>query len=327
MSYPFLTTHYDQIYTSISTELMSQFPKQQNETVIEWYRRLLYEYILYLQAKYESTTLDDKINPSQKPNQKKQNPSETNFLPVNTNIFDTNIEKALDIVSLDSNFSIYLFIEWIKLLLNPGDYIRVCINIDQTGTHGPSIQLNSIEFEFELTKLKIISINRIHLDQMTEEYFDFIKFDPFLKSIFKIISFYSRGTTVYNYNTISDVAIVYLSDTDIVTNSFKIGEILWKIKEITKPLFVNEIVLKSNLITDNNGELKVSKGNTEKSQRKKFNSRKYIKSTQITNNELASIVIQTLIISIFRTFYDFDPNNIDQNLFDYMFNHKDLILN
>ena len=326
MSYPFNTSLYDQIYTSISSVLMTEFPQNSEESTRDWYKRLLYEYFSYLQAKYESDTMDEKINPGQKPNKKKDTPDATNFTPTNTALFDTNIENALDIVSVDSNFSVYLFIEWIKLLLNPGDYIRVCIGIDQSDTPGANIPFNSIEFEFELTQLKILSINGISLNQMTEYYFDSLKLDPFLKAIFKIISFYSKGTTFYNYDSISDVAIVYLSETDMVTNSFKMGEILWKIKEITKPLFVNEIVLKSNLITENDGKLQVSKGSPEKSQRKKFNSRKYIKSTPATTEEMSSSIIQTLIISIFRSFYDFDPDTIDQNIFDYMFNNKDLTL-
>jgi hypothetical protein len=198
--------------------------------------------------------------------------------------------------------------------------------MDQSGTHAENIPFTSIKLEFELTKLKILEINNIPLNQMSEDYFNFLKLDPFLKAIFRIISFYSKGTTIYDYDTISDVAVVNLSPTDIVTNSFKIGEILWKIKEITRPLFVNEISIRSNLITENSGELKVSKGNSEKSQRKKFNSRKYIKSTQVSNAEMSSSIIQTLMISIFRSFYDFDPDNIDQNLYDYMFNNKELIL-
>jgi len=326
MSYPFKTTFYDEIYTNISSVLMTEFPQQNNESITDWYKRLLYEYMSYLQAKYEPNSMDDKINPGVTPNKKKDNPGTTNFTPQNETLFDTNLEKALDVVALDSNFSIYLFIEWVKLLLDVGDYIRVCVSMDQSGTHAENIPFTSIEFEFELTKLKIISINHIQLNNMSEEYFDFLKLDPFLKAIFRIISYYSKGTTIYDYDTISDIAVVNLSPTDIVTNSFKIGEILWKIKEITRPLFVKEIALKSNLIVENNGELKVSKGNSEKSQRKKFNSRKYIKSTQVTNAEMSSSIIQTLMISIFRSFYDFDPYNIDQNLYDYMFNKKDLVL-
>ena len=319
MSYPFDTTFYDLLYTNVSTVLKTQFPQQENETIRQWYKRMLYEYVTYLQAKYEAETNEEKINPGKKPNKKKDNPSTTNFVPPNVTIFDTNTENALDVVSMDSNFAIYLFIEWFPLLIEDGDWVRVCVNIDQSDTAGHNVPFSSIEFEFEQTTLKILGINGVRLNNMKESYFDQLKLDSFLKAILKIISFYSKGSTVYDYDTISDVAIVNLSPTDYITNGFKIGEILWKIKDITQPLFVNEIKITSNLIMENNGVLSVSKGKSEKSQRKKFNSRKFLKSTIVSDEEKASNIIQTLMIAIFRTYYDFDPDNIDQNLFDYLF--------
>jgi len=322
MAYPFKTTYFDELYTSISSELMTQYPKTINETIEQWYKRLLYEYVSYIQSKYEPSTLDEKVNPNEKTNKKKTNPNSANFVPANPTIFDNNVEEALDVLSMDSDFSIYLFIEWFTFILTDNDWVRVSINMDHSSTAASNIPFKSIEFEIKLKQFKIIAINDVQLNMMKERYFDQLKLDPFLKAIFKIISFYTRGTTIYDYDTINDVAIVKLSETDLTTNSFKIGEILWKIKEITRPLFVSEIKLISNLIVENNNTLTVTKNNNEKSQRKKFNSRKYIKSTEATEDEKSSSIIQTLIISIFRTFYDFDPNNISEKILDYMFYGK-----
>lgn len=326
MSYLFDTTLYDQIYSNISSELMTVFPIQSDETAIEWYRRMLYEYISYIQSKYEPDTLEDMIPTNVNANKKKDTPNNIPFTPANETLFDTNLENALNIMTMDSNFSIYLFITWFPFLMSPDDWVRVCVKIDQSNTPGQDIPFSSIEFEYTITKLKILAINGISLELMKESYFDDLKLNPFLKAIFRIISLYSKGSTIFDYDTISEVAIINLSETDIVTNGYKIGEILWKVKEITKPLFVNEITLKSNLIVENSGLLTVSKGNSEKALRKKFNSRKFIKSTETSDAEKISGIIQTLMISIFRTFYDFDPASIDQNLFNYMFNNGNLVL-
>lgn len=326
MSYPFSTSFYDQLYSNISTVLKVEYPQQQDEDIMTWHKRLLYEFMSYVQAKYEPSTVDVKINPNKKANKKKNNPNNTKFIPSDEPLFDTNIENALDVVSQDSNFAIYLIIQWLPLLLSTADYICLCVTIDMSGTPASNVALSSIEIKIELTKITILTINGIKPCHLKERYFDKIKSGPLIKTLLKIINFYTSATTSFDYESIRDNTVIQLDPVNIILNCFKIGEFLYKIKNVTKQLFIKDISLKSNLITENSGVLSVSKTNSEKSQRKKFNGRKYIKTEEATTEEMASGIIQTLAISIFRTFYDFDKNTIDGELFEYLFYGKQLNL-
>lgn len=314
MAYPFDETFFNKLYTSISTELKIAYPQQEGEGMYVWYRRLLYNFMGYVQAKYEPITENVKIQPNKKPNKKKDQPSTTHITLSNETIFEQNIENCLDVVSQDSNFAIYLLIEWIPLLLSYDDYVTIRLRFDMSSTPASKIAITELTLRIDLQKIEILSINDKSLRSMKSNYYDIIKHDVYVKGLFKILSKYSG---VQNYNSIN------LSTTDIISSSLKIGKILWEFKNLTACLFINEISLESNLIVES---LTVTKDNTDKSQRKKFNGRKYIKSVEVTDSEKASGIIQTLMISIFRTFYDFDKETIDQTLFDYMFNKKELVL-
>ena len=325
MSYPFDTDFYDEVYSSISSELKIKFPQQQDEDIIVWYKRLLYEFMKYVQSKYESSSQEIKINPNKKGNKKKDNPSTSNFTPTNTALFETNIENALDIVSQDSNFAIYLLIEWIPLLIGVTDHVSVCAHIDSSETKANNIGLTSVEISFDLFNIRKILINGYNLSSISLNQYDSMSNDPFIKSMFKCINNIIYGDNSFDYDSIKNSSYVNLG-TDVISNSFKIGNLLYKIKNITQSLFIKSICLKSNLIVENSGKLEVTKEKSEKSNRKKFNGRKYIDTETVTQNEISSGIMQTVMIYIFRTYYDFDKDTIDQKLFDYLFLKKRYIL-
>ena len=162
------------------------------------------------------------------------------------------------------------------------------------------------------------------MSSMKETTFNILNNDTYMKTIFKIIAQTKNGSNLYSYYTIKNHANIDLGQANIFGNSFVIGRFLWNLKNLTQTLFIKDIVIKSNLILENSGELTVSKSKADKSQRKKFNGRKFIDISQVTQAEISSGVIQTLAISIFRTFFDFD-DTIPKELFDYLFNGKDFV--
>jgi hypothetical protein len=111
-------------------------------------------------------------------------------------------------------------------------------------------------------------------------------------------------------------------------NSTKLAIILWRLKNIVEPLFISELTLNSTLLTSSSsssgGALTVTKANADKqaSQRKRFNSQKFISSSVATTETMCVGVLQSLTISLFRTFYDYDAATIDPALFDYLFLNK-----
>ena len=324
---PFDTTFYNILYTDVSYILKTEYPQQQDEPILEWYKRLLHEFMTYLQSQYEPSTIDTKVKPDKKTNQKKDTPTKTYVLEEPT-LFSGNVEKALEVVSQDSNFAIYLFAQWLPLLLKPTDWFSICLLVDCDGTPANSVILKKIEIKIEnyLSKITIESINGIKLSKIKELEYERMEHAPYMSAIFKTITKFAKGTTFSDIDTLRSSYVTSFSIADYTNNSYKIARLLCGLKNITTSLFISELTIKSNLISENNGELKLNKGQAEKSQRKKFNARKLLKAEDVTPDEMSSGILQTLSVQAFRTFFDFDKDTIDQDLFDYMFYDKPLVL-
>lgn len=327
MSLPFDTTFYDTLYASVADVLKVEYPQKKSETIQDWYKRLLYEFMSYVQTQYEPFSVDNKVKPSKKSNRKRKNPKKK-YNIVNNSLFSTNVENALEVVSQDSNFAIYLFGWWLPLLMDPTDWICLCLRFDCSDTPASSIKLKSFEVKIDkmLSQVTFIGINGILFNTMTKSQFEKFNTDPFIKSIFKSIYHLVHNTLDGDYISLRNANILNMNISDFQTNSFRIASFLYNLKNITQQLFMSELNLKSNLISENNHELKLTKSKIEKSQRKRFNARKLLKESEVGNAEMSSGIIQTLCVQAFRTFYDFDKSTISKDLFDYMFNKNPLVL-
>lgn len=317
---PFDVKFYDNLYLNISVELREKYPQHQDETLIDWHRRLLHEFMDYLHAKYEPEVVESKVQANKKNNKKKKTPSVPNLKPTNVALFDTNVERALDIVTQDSDFACYLMAYWIPLLLNPSDYACMCLDIDGGGSPANTVRLHSIEVKMTLFNVKVLAINGYNIQSMTLPQFNHIYTDPFVNSIFRGLT----GTPFYNLDMVKKASVVTLHPTDVQGNAFQTAGLVWKLKNIVKPLFIKELTLKSNLILEPDKKIAIAKvlSDRAKNSRKRFNARKFIKTEESTLEEMSAEVLQTLAVSCFRTFYDFDESTIDPELFDYLFKNK-----
>ena len=326
MTLPFTTDLYDTIYANISVELREKYPQTEGEDVITWYKRLLYEFMSYLQTKYEPLTVEVKVKANKKNNRKKSNPPTPKLQPQDEIMFDANIERALDIVSQDSNCAVYLLAWWLPLLLTPADHAWVCLEIDCSATPAENVALKMIEMEICVTHFSLIAINGIPIETMTKRQFAALSADPFIKSIFKALekqhsgsnSSNSSNSSSYTQTSIKQASNIVFNGTDYFGNTMQIANVLWSIKNVVEPLFILGLSLKSNLIPL---DLMVTKEKEDRhqSKRKRFNSRRFIKTEETTPAEMSAGVLQTLAISVFRTFYDYDASTIEPELFDYLF--------
>lgn len=327
MSFPFDTIFYDTLYAGVADILKVEYPQQESESIQEWYKRLLYEFMSYLQSQYEPSTADEKVNPGEKTNKKKDTPTKTYSLSEPT-LFSGNVENALEVVSQDSDFAIYLFGWWLPLLITPTDWFCLCITIDCDNTPAQDIKLKSVQIKVDnmLSRVTIVSLNGGTLSSMSKSKYNKLNNDPYTHKVFKAINYLMYSNANTDFESIRSAGVVNMNIADYQNNSFRFAEFLYKIKNLTKSLFISEISIKSNLIPENNNELKLNKGQTEKTQRKKFNARKLLKAEDVSASEMASGILQTLSVQTFRTFYDYDALTIDQELFDYMFYDKPLVL-
>jgi len=312
----FKCNFYDEVYTRISSVLKEHFPQNQDEDMLTWYKRLLYEFLDYMNDANEPVTLDSKVNSGTKTNKRKQKKKNKVILePVSELQFDGAIEKALDVVSEDSNFAIYLLDSWLLLLMGPSDWIQVQLNFDLTNTPAESVQLKSITFKISLLKIEILTVNGKPLEDSKRSG------DPFLCRSIKSLRKGAEKATGQGIDPTKD-SEVFLKG---VHGPRQICNFLWELKKTIEPLFLQGIVFKSSF---NIEEVTISKTNAEKSKssRKKFNSRKFIKATDVSHNEMVAGILETLCISTFRTFYDFDETTMDQELYNYMFLGTDLTL-
>lgn len=319
MSLPFSSTLYDQIYLNISSELRAQFPQANDEDLVSWHRRLLFEFISYLQSKYEAETVEPTVLANKKNNKKKQQNEE-----VNTTLFDANVERALDIVTQDSNFAIYLLYWWLPILISAGDYVNLHIELNCSGTPAQHVALKSLALRFQLDCFELTEVNGVRAAAMTKKTFQ-MSSDAYVNSLFNTLhNLHTHVTTgankPYTLSSISSGgAVTHFSDP--MSGALHIANTMHSIKTILESLFISHISMTSNLIVD---ALSVNKTTEDrgKGKRKRFNSRKFIDNTTVSSEDMAANVMQSLMLSVFRTYYDFDEATISQDLYDYLFLRK-----
>ena len=146
--------------------------------------------------------------------------------------------------------------------------------------------------------------------------------DPFLYSLLKRLqriagSRAGIGVLEYNLSSIQKACNINTADPNPFVSALTLTNIMWNMKNIMQSMFISNITLYSNLAAD---DLIVSKTSTErqKNNRKRFNSRRFIKESS-SESEMILGILQTLCLSIFRTFYDYDESTISQELYDYLF--------
>ena len=247
---PFDTLFYDKLYTNISSELKILFPRNNDEEDDnDWYKRLLYEFIKYLQIKYEPISNETTIPAnSKKDNKPKKDSSEAPAVVIQQeSLFQANIEKALDIVTQDSDFAIYLMAWWLPILLSPkdNDYfeVKLCIDCDATAT-GNTIHLKSIQCVVRHTEFTIVSINNKKMAHLTQQEWSAFLGDPFIYSILKI--FFKEENDDYQFLENPSTKITYQLKFDNITHTpVKIARIFWRLKNIVKPLFISQLSIKS----------------------------------------------------------------------------------
>lgn len=314
MSLPFETTDFDVIYTTIAEVLKVEYPQKNNETILEWYKRLLYELMSYVQTQFEPKLETDVINSNNGNNKKKQNAQNKISEP----LFEDNIHNALEIISQDSNFAVYLFAWFLPILITTNDYLEVNINIEND--EGSFIDLHNLclRFDMGIFKFTLKTLNNKPLHSITPDQFNGYKRSPFLHTLFKTLNRICRNTTDYSYDDVKKgFELVYDYSIDPQLWSFKIGDLLYHLTNFMKPLFISSIDFKTNLETEH-----IHLTKSKAVPRKRFNARKYLNFNTLTSNETSAQIIRTLVVSIFRTFFDYDKDTISQELFDYLFKNK-----
>lgn len=350
---PFDTTFYDTLYLSISSVLRASFPQGTDEDLLSWHRRLLYEFVQYLQNKYEAAdNTNSKIPANAKNNKKKTTTGAdiTDFTPTDTLVFDANLEKAIDLVSQDSNFAVYLVAWWWPIITSPFDPVTISIAIDSTSTLAETVKLQRMQFSVSWTVFQLLSIDDMSVSDATlnlstthGQKWHAMIIDPFvdsmLRQLYRVSTREKRDVPL----TLSEIKMASkIVDpggevpnwTNPYANTGRIATILCRLKNIVEPLFISEISLSSALLSTVSGSsgttgsgaagMTVSKvpGDKLASQRKRFNSRKFIDTSMATAEDMAAGVLQSLVLSLFRTFYDYDEATIDPALFDYLFLDK-----
>lgn len=58
----FKCNFYNEVYSRISSVLKEHFPQNQDEDMLSWYKRLLYEFLDYMNDANEPVTQDSKVN-------------------------------------------------------------------------------------------------------------------------------------------------------------------------------------------------------------------------------------------------------------------------
>lgn len=217
------------------------------------------------------------------------------------------------------------------MILGPNDYFIISGTIDGSSTLASAVKLEQFEIECSLTHFKLYSINGVSISEnvnsahMNSAQFREFMDDPFISSILKLTKTNSiaqeRIQPPPTKLEIIENAHVTFSNADSFVNAANIATLLWKLKNIVQPLFIVSLTIKSNLIVEPVTVTK-AKNNKEKGKRTRFNSRKFVANSSVaaTPAEMSLGVLQTLAISTFRTFYDYDADTIDPTLFNYLFN-------
>ena len=318
MSLPFPTDDFDALYSSIANVLKVEFPQQPNETIQEWHRRLLFELMKYIQEQFEPKDMNDVVDPGKGSNNKKKDNAPANPLAL-VSPFESNLEKALGIVSQDSTFSIYLFSWFAPFLLLPSDWFEIKITIDNSATPAAKVCLQELTIRLEdgLDCIRVVSLNEIDMSSIQLHQFRKLSSDVFVNSIFKAICKLKYDNPTVSHGLLQRAATARYDDhhlaLDSQTWSFKLATFFYELEKVIKPMFVSSITFESNLTS--RMQLNRSKANP----RKRFNARKYLNYNALSDDEVRAQVLQTLIIAAFRTLYDYDPDTIDPDLFNYLF--------
>jgi hypothetical protein len=301
---PFETTFYDTLYLSISSVLREKFPQQPEEDLLTWHRRLLYEFVSYLQATYEPEVQVKIPAGAKNDNKKKKDPPPP---PIeNQTMFNSNIENALNIVTQDPDFAVYLFAWWFPIITAPSDTITISLNVDCTSTVAAACQLRKVQISLSWFEFRLVAVNDADTTHA-------VLADPFVTSVFRAI----QQNRLSSEQILKDPGKTTMSvnDPNPYVNTTQIASVLWRLKNILQPLFISGISISGV----DGADLTVTKDTTDKQDRKRFNAKKYIKDDTVTPEQMSGGILQTVVLSIFRCFYDYDAATIDPVLFDYLF--------
>lgn len=314
---PYDCLDFDIIYSSIADVLKVEYPQNQDETLQSWYKRLLYELMKYVQEQYEPEETND-IIPAKNKNNKKKNNAPT---PAITEpLFDNNIDSALEIISQDSKFAVYLLSWFLPILVKPTDRFEICLFLNNSNTPAEHVALQSVEFSLTsgMFQLNFNRINGTNIQDITKAQYNQWIHDPFMRALFEILHKTVKGDKFFSYESLKECTMIYYSGSydlnSIQLWSFIVATFLWKLSELLKPLFVEEVVFKTNL----EETIRLTKHGKEVP-RKRFNARKYLNTETLTDDQVSAQILRTMFLSSFRTFYDYDKDVISDDLFNYLF--------
>ena len=320
--FPFESHDFDVIYTYIAETLKVKYPQQQNETIVLWYRRLLYELLSYVQSQFEPVETETIIPPKNKNNKKKQNSSSPDIVEP---LFSENIERALEIIYQDSNFAIYLLSWFLPILVSNTDTFKIDITVDNSDTPAETVSVKSVNILLEQGMFKAsIYVNGKKINSLSENEYNTFSTDPFLSAFLKAAHFFEFGNINCSYESTRNINMIFDFSYDPQMWSFKLCRFFWSVKNILAQLYIEEIDFKTSLEPATVTILKKNKSNKNKNSRRRFNEQKYINTSMVTEEQMSAQIIRTLVISTFRTFYDFDEETISPELFGYLFEKKRL---
>jgi len=319
--FPFKSTDFDIIYTNIAESLKSTYPQNEDSLQI-WYKKLLYELMSYVQSEFEPEEIEEVIKPKNKNNKRRKKKKDVNSKAiVGESIFTDTIDRCLEIIYQDSNFAIYLLSWFLPILVKVTDTFEIDINIDNSETPAENVILRHVHLLIEQGIFKItILINGIDISYLTKKQYESFMLDPFLSQFLKSISLFKTGTTETYVNS----NVISYDGCDPQLWSFRLSRFLWDIKNVLTPFYIDNIEFKTNLEPEVVTKLTKEKANKNKNNRKRFNEQKFLTSETVTQDQMASHVIRSLIVARFRTYYDFDEDTISVDLYDYLFKKKPL---
>lgn len=317
---PFNCVDFDIIYTNIATILKNEYPQQVNETQNEWYKRLLYELLSYVQTQFEPINTTEIIDAKNKNNQKK-NDAPAVTIP---SLFTDNITRAIEIIYQDPNFAIYLLAWFMPILVEPTNTFYTDVVIDNSDTVASNVIIKNVGLWFETGIYKItLTVNGKELNTLS--FYDYLDFqsDAFGHSFLKAIHLFRFGSSECNYENIRLIDSIDYDNSHPQIWSFKLARFLWDIKNIICSLYVSDLTFTTNLSSTIVNLKKPKK--TDVGVRKRFNEQKYLTAASVGAEEMSAQIIRTLIIATFRTFYDYDASTISSELFGYLFLNKPLV--
>jgi hypothetical protein len=331
MSFPFKSYDFDVIYTTVAEALKVKHPQNENENMTDWYRRLLYELMSYVHTQFEPEEIEEVIPPKNKNNKRKKKKNE-NQEELEEIVEDTipplaseSIERSLEIIYQDSNFAIYLLSWFLPILVNLTDSFQINLTIDNSETPAEDVSIHHINILLENGIYKAtLCINGVKLNSLTYDQYMMYSADPFFNTFLKATNFFQYGDSFHSYHSVIGINAIECDCHEPQKWSFRLCRFLWEIKNMLTPLYIDNIGFVTNLEPAEPIVLKKEKESKKLGKRKRFNEQKYLSSETITQDAMTAQIIRTLIISTFRTFYDYDPLTINEDLFGYLFLKKPL---